>query len=255
MPARFVTYCNDNRRPFSALAQSPYTDIILGFLVPSTPNNLTVKMDAGEPPNVAAEVKALQQQGKRVLVSFGGSSVASGECQQYAKQIGQLVQQLVSFVTRYGLDGVDIDYEDDAGFTGAYDGVGFLRALTAGLAPTPAQPAQPDHARSAEVVLEPDIYQRALCEAVAGSGEPDRLDQQSILQQPSVRRDGGSQNPAVRKDRCHYWREQTHDGLPHGTGWRRIFARRSAAQPGRRSARGAVRHCLWRRYGVGIFVG
>jgi chitinase len=48
--------------------------------------------------------------------------------------VNELVHQLVGFVTKNGLNGVDIDYEDDAGFTGAYDGVGFLSALTAGLA-------------------------------------------------------------------------------------------------------------------------
>jgi chitinase len=134
MSARLVVYFNDNTRPFSTVAQTPYTDIIVGFLVPSAPNNLTLKIDAGEPSNFAGEVKALQQKGKRVLVSFGGESVTSAEYQQYAKEVPQLVQQLVGFVTRNGLNGVDIDYEDDTGFTGAYDGVKFLSELTAGLA-------------------------------------------------------------------------------------------------------------------------
>ena len=45
-----------------------------------------------------------------------------------------LVNQLVNFVTSNGFNGVDIDYEDDNGFTGKYDGIGFLSALTSGLA-------------------------------------------------------------------------------------------------------------------------
>jgi chitinase len=134
MSARLVVYYNDNTRPFSTVAQTPYTDIIVGFLIPSAPNNLTLKIDAGEPSNFAGEVKALQQKGKRVLISLGGASFASAAYQQYAKEVPQLVQQLVGFVIRNGLNGVDIDYEDDTGFTGAYDGVGFLSALTAGLA-------------------------------------------------------------------------------------------------------------------------
>src|SRR5262249_32167750 len=60
--------------------------------------------------------------------------------------VRDLVNQLVAFVNDNGLDGVDIDYEDDSGFsttdlqtgewTGppAYDGIDFLIALTDGLA-------------------------------------------------------------------------------------------------------------------------
>ena len=44
------------------------------------------------------------------------------------------MQQIVSVVNDYGFNGVDIDYEDDNGFTGKYDGIGFLSALTSGLA-------------------------------------------------------------------------------------------------------------------------
>ena len=44
------------------------------------------------------------------------------------------VSQIVNFVTRFGFNGVDIDYEDSSGFTGSYDGVGFLTALTNALA-------------------------------------------------------------------------------------------------------------------------
>jgi chitinase len=134
MPSRLVTYYNNNSIPFSVLPHSSYTNVIIGFLIPSGPKNLTLQLDAGEPPNFANDVRALQHAGKNVLVSLGGSAFNSAAYQQYAKQVPELVQQLVGFVTRNGLNGVDIDYEDDAGFSGTYDGVGFLIALTGGLA-------------------------------------------------------------------------------------------------------------------------
>ena len=43
---------------------------------------------------------------------------------------GSLVQQLQTIVQVNGFDGVDIDFEDDSGFNGAYDGVDFLVRLT-----------------------------------------------------------------------------------------------------------------------------
>ena len=43
------------------------------------------------------------------------------------------MNQIVSFVIGNGFNGVDIDCEDDNGFTGTYDGIGFLRELTSGL--------------------------------------------------------------------------------------------------------------------------
>jgi hypothetical protein len=47
--------------------------------------------------------------------------------------VNGLVNQIVNFVTSYGFNGVDIDFEDNAGFTGDYDGIGFLSNLTSGL--------------------------------------------------------------------------------------------------------------------------
>jgi chitinase len=85
--------------------------------------------------NLQANIKALQDAGKNVLISFGGAAgVPSSAYESYAQNVDGLVEQLVSFVTGNGFSGVDTDVEDDAGFTGAYDGVRFLIALTNGLA-------------------------------------------------------------------------------------------------------------------------
>ena len=47
-----------------------------------------------------------------------------------------MVEQIINFVTYYNFDGVDIDYEDNAGFgdNRTYDGVAFLSTLTSLLA-------------------------------------------------------------------------------------------------------------------------
>lgn len=84
--------------------------------------------------NLLSNVQALKQAGKNVLISLGGESFPSWAYQNYAESVDTLVNQIVDYVTNHGFNGVDIDYEDDAGFTGAYDGVGFLSALTSGLA-------------------------------------------------------------------------------------------------------------------------
>lgn len=44
------------------------------------------------------------------------------------------MNEIVFWVNACGFNGVDIDYEDNAGFQGAYDGVKFLDELTSGLA-------------------------------------------------------------------------------------------------------------------------
>jgi mannan endo-1,4-beta-mannosidase len=83
--------------------------------------------------NLQSNIQTLQNAGKNVLISFGGATFPSSAYQSYAQDVEGLVGQIVNFVTSYGFNGVDIDYEDDAGFTGTYEGIGFLSALTNGL--------------------------------------------------------------------------------------------------------------------------
>jgi chitinase len=122
-----------NQIPLSGIANLPYTDVIVAFLVPKDKLNLGGAGGAFDD-NLQSNIQALQSAGKNVLISFGGARFPSSAYQNYANDVNGLVGQIVNFVTSYGLNGVDIDYEDDAGFTGAYDGVGFLSALTNGLA-------------------------------------------------------------------------------------------------------------------------
>ena len=124
---------NANQISLPGIADLPYTDVIVAFLVPDDNLNL-VGVGGAFDDNLQSNIQALQSAGKNVLISFGGATFPSSAYASYAQDVNGLVGQIVDFVTSYGFNGVDIDYEDDAGFTGAYDGIGFLSALTNGLA-------------------------------------------------------------------------------------------------------------------------
>ena len=139
-PPRNVIYCNDPGS-LTEIAGMAYTDIILNFLAPGPDGNLT------GPAPTPEQVQAMQNVGKNVLISLGGDpkTFASSDWQNYANDVNGLVQQVVAFVTSNGLNGVDIDYEDDNGFSTrdkngnwagppVYDGVQLLIDLTNGLA-------------------------------------------------------------------------------------------------------------------------
>jgi chitinase len=139
-PPRNVIYfsSNANQIPLEGIGNLPYTDVIIGFLVPDS-NLRLVGAGGAFDDNLQSNIRALQNAGKNVLISFGGAifpawPAQSSAYQSYAQNVNGLVNQLVNFVTSCGFNGVDIDYEDDAGFTGVYDGIGFLSALTSGLA-------------------------------------------------------------------------------------------------------------------------
>jgi chitinase len=135
MSLRNVIYfsSNANQIPLPGIANLPYTDVIVAFLVPDGNLNLVGAGGAFDD-NLQSNIQTLQNAGKNVLISFGGATFPSSAYQSYAQNVNGLVGQIVNFVTSYGFNGVDIDYEDDAGFTGTYDGIGFLSALTNGLA-------------------------------------------------------------------------------------------------------------------------
>ena len=139
-PPRNVIYYNDgsNPIPLAGISGLPYTDVILAFLVPG--DNLSLTGHGGAfgsdgNPNLD-DIQALQDVGKNVLISVGGAkeSFPSSDWQQYAQDVNGLAGQIAGYVTANGFSGVDIDYEDDYGFTGVYDGVTFLIELTNGLA-------------------------------------------------------------------------------------------------------------------------
>lgn len=135
-PPHNVIYWNGDisNNQLQTLVSSDYTDVIVNFLEPDSNCNVS-GVD-----NMASTVQTLHAAGKTVLVSFGGSDPTSESYQAcYSDMLAggsKLVQQLTAFVTNNGFDGVDIDFEDDTGFTGGsantgvYDGVDYLSRLT-----------------------------------------------------------------------------------------------------------------------------
>jgi chitinase len=133
-----------NPIPLAGIANLPYTDVIVGFLIPDS----TVTGLMGDGPAFTAtlqnDVQLLQSAGKNVLISVGGevnntdpawTGWTSAKYKIYNDNVPGLVQQIVSWAASIGADGVDIDFEDSHAFTGAagYDGIAFLSELTSGL--------------------------------------------------------------------------------------------------------------------------
>src|ERR1700747_2500824 len=134
-PPRNIIYFDSkaNQIPLEGIAELPYTDVIVGFLVPDA--NLDLHGAGGAfSKDLQSNIQTLQNAGKNVLISVGGGGgFPSSAYQSYAQNVNGFVNQIVNFVNTYGFTGVDIDYEDSSGFTGSYDGVGFLIALTSAL--------------------------------------------------------------------------------------------------------------------------
>ncbi len=138
---RYVIYYNSNASPPEALIGTPYTHVILSFITvaPDAPDAGPLSLvipDKIEP--ALAVIGQLQAEGKRVLISFGGGAM---QLDGYTGLVGReesLADAITSFVSRHGLDGVDIDFEVSAALEsppkpGVLDGRRFLIALTAAL--------------------------------------------------------------------------------------------------------------------------
>jgi chitinase len=131
---RNVVYFNNGRFPLGNIRGLPYTDVIIGFLVPhdNPDGSYTLGWDAGSfDDKFRGVVAQLKQAGKNVLVALGGGGGwSTDQWKTCANAPSVLVKQVVACVVQNGFSGVDIDFEDDNGFTGGYDGVGFLSNLS-----------------------------------------------------------------------------------------------------------------------------
>src|SRR5215475_13457209 len=126
----------------TGISQLPYTDVIVANLQPRSANDLTlIGWGNAFDDQLQNNIRLLQRAGKNVLISFGGAVntgrgfLTTAAYKAYAGNVPELVNQIVTIVKGSLFNGVDIDYEDSAGFgdNAAYDGVGFLSALTIGL--------------------------------------------------------------------------------------------------------------------------
>ncbi len=133
-----------------AAVGTDYTHVDVAFLLPNPDGNAlgfdaiaTSFYGSTVTTGIAQSIRALQADGKKVLLSFGGSTVTSA---QYAA-LGANVPSLAAGISRFvknpvaadgqplHFDGIDIDFEDTAAFanggSGAgYRGVNFLIDLT-----------------------------------------------------------------------------------------------------------------------------
>jgi chitinase len=145
-PPRNVIYFfhATNPIPLAGIANLPYTDVILGFLIPNSNVTGLVKDGAAFPDTIQNDIQSLQSAGKNVLISVGGgvnntnpawTGWTSAKYETFNATMSGLVEQIVAWVESLGADGVDIDFEDSHAFTGkaGYDGITFLSELTSGL--------------------------------------------------------------------------------------------------------------------------
>jgi chitinase len=143
---RNVIYFFHTTNPISlaGIANLPYTDVVLGFLIPDSTVTKLVKDGSAFPATIQSDIKSLQAAGQNVLISVGGgvnnadptwTGWTSAKYKTFSANVPGLVQQIVSWVAAIGANGVDIDFEDSHAFTGeaGYDGIAFLSALTSGL--------------------------------------------------------------------------------------------------------------------------
>jgi chitinase len=136
MPGHNVIYysSSNSQIPLAGIANLPYTDVILSSVYPDDNGNLQMGGDWTSDASLLSDIQTLQSVGQNVLISFGGAGVDSAAYQICAQNVNQLVNGIVGIVNQWGFNGVDIDYEDNAGFQDAYEGITFLDQLTSGLA-------------------------------------------------------------------------------------------------------------------------
>src|SRR6516164_411345 len=98
---------NANQISLPGIADLPYTDVIVAFLVPDGNLNLYGAGGAFDD-NLQSNIQMLQNAGKNVLISFGGATFPSSAYQSYAQNVNALVGQIVNFATSYGFNSVDM---------------------------------------------------------------------------------------------------------------------------------------------------
>lgn len=139
---QLVTYYNNGSKPLTGAASLPYTTINLAFLFTEEKTPLELELGGA----IAASsttltqstvdaIKDMHKADQKVLISFGGGTMTTGAYRAVVGNESTLARNIAGFVKTYDLDGVDIDWEDTAAFTGSagYDGVQFLVALTKAL--------------------------------------------------------------------------------------------------------------------------
>ena len=151
-PPRNVIYYSRTANPITLpeIASLPYTDVILGFLIPDPTVTKLIADGGAFTDAVQSDIQTLQAAGKNVLISVGGevnnadptwTGWTSTKYATCAENVPGLVSQIVYWVGNLGVNGVDIDFEDSdafvedgsGGFVAGYNGIQFLSDLTSEL--------------------------------------------------------------------------------------------------------------------------
>jgi chitinase len=149
---RNVIYYSSRANPITLpeIASLPYTDVILGFLIPDPTDTKLIADGGAFTDTVQSDIQTLQAAGKNVLISVGGevnnddptwTGWTSAKYATFAENVLGLVSQIVYWVGNLGVNGVDIDFEDSdafvgdgsGGFVAGYNGIQFLSDLTSEL--------------------------------------------------------------------------------------------------------------------------
>ncbi|MBQ4863909.1 hypothetical protein J8L98_19670 [Pseudoalteromonas sp. MMG013] len=137
--SKTITYYNSGAIPLINASELPYDVVNLAFLSSSSNNPFNLVLsgaiaatESSFTNNTIEAIKAMQHKRQKVLISFGGGTMGSNAYRSLSEDTAKLADSLASFVKNNQLDGVDIDYEDTAAFTGqaGYDGAQFLISLT-----------------------------------------------------------------------------------------------------------------------------
>ncbi|KZN51634.1 glycosyl hydrolase family 18 protein [Pseudoalteromonas luteoviolacea] len=137
--SKTITYYNSGAIPLITASELPYDVVNLAFLTSSSDSPFNLVLSGAIAATTSSftsrtieAIKAMQQKGQKVLISFGGGTMTSDAYRALSADTAKLADSLASFVKNNHLDGVDIDYEDTAAFTGqaGYNGAQFLVSLT-----------------------------------------------------------------------------------------------------------------------------
>jgi chitinase len=150
-PPRNVIYYSStaNSIKLPEIASLPYTDVILGFLIPDPTVTKLIADGGAFTDKLRSDVRTLRAAGKNVLISVGGEvnndptwrGWTSAKYATCAENVPGLVSQIICWVENLGVNGVDIDFEDSdafvedgsGGFVAGYNGIQFLSDLTSKL--------------------------------------------------------------------------------------------------------------------------
>ncbi|SMF17211.1 Glycosyl hydrolases family 18 [Tistlia consotensis] len=130
--AKLVVYYNANYTPVLDAAGDALTHLNLAFAIPSASNPLTLEISGNLTSTLLGQVPQVQAAGKKVMLSFGGGTVSSAQYQAMVGNEPAIAAQLAAFVKQYGLDGIDVDYEDSGALmnNSGYNGGEFAITLT-----------------------------------------------------------------------------------------------------------------------------